>query len=231
MTWLWDLLRNLTINFCMYLYLLTCFMTGLEKVLISPWLVTLLHICGVTPTPQSPISPKLCTDITENSTLALMLPCRALMSPLRVASSDVSASSADIVASNRECFMLWWKINSFLPEISVCWNCTEKITIKIERAFSVILSASPATRRSFQLSPHHPTVPQKTSDLIRNWQLQMQDGIFQATPLLTVSAICCVCWHKHLLIEVATMACRLGVKVYCNRCCNRSVGESTWRQH
>ena len=30
---------------------------GLEKVLISPWLVTLLHICGVVPTPQSPISP------------------------------------------------------------------------------------------------------------------------------------------------------------------------------
>ena len=28
--------------------------SGLEKVLISPWLVTLLHICGVTP--QSPIS-------------------------------------------------------------------------------------------------------------------------------------------------------------------------------
>ena len=30
---------------------------GLENVLISPWLVTLLHICGVIPTPQSPISP------------------------------------------------------------------------------------------------------------------------------------------------------------------------------
>ena len=32
-----------------------------------------------------------------------------------------------------------WKINSFLSEISVCWSCTEKITLKIERAFSVIL--------------------------------------------------------------------------------------------
>ena len=31
-----------------------------------------------------------------------------------------------------------WKINSFLSEISVCWSCTEKITLKIERAFSVI---------------------------------------------------------------------------------------------
>ena len=36
---------------------------------------------------------------------------------------------------------------SFLSEISVCWSCTEKIRIKIERAFSVILRASPATRR------------------------------------------------------------------------------------
>ena len=31
---------------------------GLEKVLISPWLVTLLHICGVIPTPQSPVTPR-----------------------------------------------------------------------------------------------------------------------------------------------------------------------------
>ena len=51
-----------------------------------------------------------------------------------------------------------WKINSFLSEISVCWRCTEKITIQIERAFSVILRASPATLRSFQASPQHPTV-------------------------------------------------------------------------
>ena len=51
-----------------------------------------------------------------------------------------------------------WKINSFLSEISVCWSCAEKITIKIERAFSVILLASPATRRSFQLSLQLPTV-------------------------------------------------------------------------
>ena len=36
---------------------------------------------------------------------------------------------------------LYWKINSFLPEVSVCWRCTEKMTIKIERAFSVILRA------------------------------------------------------------------------------------------
>ena len=57
-----------------------------------------------------------------------------------------------------------WKINSFLSEISVCWSCTEKITLKIERAFSVILRASPAIPWSFQPSPQHPTVPQQTSD-------------------------------------------------------------------
>ena len=31
---------------------------GLEKVLTSPRLVTLLHICGVIPTPQSPVTPR-----------------------------------------------------------------------------------------------------------------------------------------------------------------------------
>ena len=51
-----------------------------------------------------------------------------------------------------------WKINSFLSEISVCWRCMEKITFQIERAFSVILRASSATRRSSQPSPQHPTV-------------------------------------------------------------------------
>ena len=63
-----------------------------------------------------------------------------------------------------------WKINSFLSEISVCWSCTEKITIKIERAFSVISVTASSCRRSFQQSP------QQTQDLMHNWQLQMQDG-------------------------------------------------------
>ena len=35
---------------------------GLGKVLIYPWLVTLLHICGVVPTPPSPISPETPRD-------------------------------------------------------------------------------------------------------------------------------------------------------------------------
>ena len=58
---------------------------GLEKVPISPWLVTLLHICGVYT--NSAIA---CSDITGNSARAPisrhqapMLPRRASMSPHR----------------------------------------------------------------------------------------------------------------------------------------------------
>ena len=55
--------------------------SGLEKVLISRLLVTLLHIRGVIPTPQSPISPVTPRD-------------------LRRRRAEVSASSANIIASN-----------------------------------------------------------------------------------------------------------------------------------
>ena len=55
--------------------------SGLEKVLISPWLVTLLPICRVIPTPQSLIS--------------LETPRRYH----RELCADVSASSADVSAS------------------------------------------------------------------------------------------------------------------------------------
>ena len=128
----------------------------------------------------------------------------------RYTNSSIAGNSAPapmsprVVASNGECFVMFhnvlrvfhprWKINSFLSEISVCWSCMEKITIKIERAFFVILRASSAIRRSFQPLPQHPTVPQQTLD----WQLQMQNGVFQATPLLTLSAIC----HLHVDINI-----------------------------
>ena len=66
--------------------------TGLEKRL--PWLVTLLHICGVIPTPQPPETPrqyrrKLCTSAdfampSADVTAPLISPCRAPMSPSRV---------------------------------------------------------------------------------------------------------------------------------------------------
>ena len=58
-----------------------------------------------------------------------------------------------------------WKIDNFLSEVSVCWSCTEKITIKIERAFSVTLRASPAIR--LQL----PAVAVTSSSWCNLWQL------------------------------------------------------------
>ena len=53
-----------------------CEPSCLEKVPISPWLVTLLHICGVTPTPQSPISPKTPRDRRQRR--RLRIECRCL---------------------------------------------------------------------------------------------------------------------------------------------------------
>ena len=64
----------------------------------------------------------------------------------------------------------------------------------------------------------------------------MQDGIFQATPLMTIGDLSSACWHKRLLIKVATFINKgrniyyRGRDVYCNRCCNHRVGELTWRQ-
>ena len=143
---------------------------------------------------------------------------------------------------------LCWKINSFLPEVSVCRRCTEKI-IKIEKAFSVLLWASQATCRSFQQSPQLPAVTaasssrhsfqqslQQTSNLIHNWQLQMQDGIFQSLPLLTVSSIRRLYVDKRLLIEVVTVAPSHGrvdltPTFISNRGRDRRIGVSTWHQH
>ena len=128
-----------------------------------------------------------------------------------------------------------WKINSFLSEISVCWSCTEKIRIKIERAFSVILWASPATRRSFQPSLQRPTVA--AENLRFNTQLATANARWRLpshTIVVSIgdpSSVSTVCWHKRLLIEVVTMAFRLGANVYCNRGHNSLVGESTWSQN
>ena len=75
---------------------------GLEKVLISPWLVTLLHICGVIPTPQSPETPwryrrqlRAIVDVATPSADGT-----APSADVTASSDDVSASSVDIVASN-----------------------------------------------------------------------------------------------------------------------------------
>ena len=41
----------------------------------------------------------------------------------------------------------------------------------------------------------------------------MQDGVFHATPLLTISDLLSACWHKRLLIEVATVVVTFIVEV------------------
>ena len=65
--------------------------SGLEKTPISPWLVTLLHIHGVIPTTQLPISletsPQYCRKLHSSAGIAAR-------------STDVATPSADIVASN-----------------------------------------------------------------------------------------------------------------------------------
>ena len=64
---------------------------GLEKVPISVWLVTLLYICGVIPTPQSPILPETPHNVAVPS------------ADVSASGANVSELSADIVASNGEC--------------------------------------------------------------------------------------------------------------------------------
>ena len=84
-----------------------------------------------------------------------------------------------------------------------------KITIQIQRAFSVILRTSPATRCSFQPLPQHPTVaaenlrfntPLATANT--RWRLPSHTIVDCIADSLSVST---VCWHKRLLIEVVTV--------------------------
>ena len=103
------------------------------------WLVTLLHICGVIPTPQSPISPetphwycrklRVSADVARNSAWAPMSPetlrerrcCQKLRGCTDVASPStaIAASSADIVALNGECFMIFHNV---LKSVSWCFT-------------------------------------------------------------------------------------------------------------
>ena len=78
-------------TYCDPLYPFAILESGLEKVLISPWLVTLLHICRVIPTLQSPMLPE-----TPRWYLRLLRAIADVAAP----SADVSAPSTDIVASN-----------------------------------------------------------------------------------------------------------------------------------
>ena len=99
--------------------------TGLEKVLISPWLVTLLHICCLQSctTPQSPVTPRdrrrLCI---EPRRLRIMRWYRCIESPPRDRRRPCPKRwrlhierrrlriERDIVASNDECFMMFHNV-------------------------------------------------------------------------------------------------------------------------
>ena len=71
---------------------LGCWCTCLEKIPISQGLVTLLHICGVVPTLQLPISPETMRWVPS---VDIATPNGGI--------TDVATSSADIVASNDKC--------------------------------------------------------------------------------------------------------------------------------
>ena len=124
----------------------------------------------------------------------------------------LNASKTKTMIVSRSHTMPRWKINSFISEISVCWRCTEKITIQTERAFSVILRASPATHRSFQPLPQHPTVA--------------AENLRFNTPLAIANAR----WRlpSHTIVDCI---CSVSASVYCNRGCSRLVSESTWLRH
>ena len=68
--------------------------TGLEKVLISPWLVTLLHICGVIPIRNRRYRRKLHADIAGNSAGSPTSPRRAPTSAHRATTSPHRATTS-----------------------------------------------------------------------------------------------------------------------------------------
>ena len=79
--------------------------SGLKKVPVSLWLLTLLHICGVIPTPQSPISTE-----TQRQYCRKLRTRADIAKPISMPSADVSELSAYIVASNGECLMMFHNV-------------------------------------------------------------------------------------------------------------------------
>ena len=61
--------------------------TGLEKIPISQWLVTLLHICETVELYQHHNHRKPCFDIARNSTWAPTLPSAPALSPIAAAAT------------------------------------------------------------------------------------------------------------------------------------------------
>ena len=126
----------------------------------------------------------------------------------------------------------WWKINSFLSKISVCWSCTDKNNNSNRK--SIFHHIAGLACNPSQL----PAIAASSNSAAANLRFNTQWATANArwhlpshTIVDCIGDLSSVCWLKRLLIEVATVACRLGANVYCNGCYNRRFGESTWCQH
>ena len=102
---------------------------GLEKIPISPWSVTQLHICGVIPTPQSQILPETARE----------LQCCRSEHRCCAPSADVSALSANIVASNGECSIVSWFSMIFHNVLKVlgCFISGSRCFMCVSRCFRI----------------------------------------------------------------------------------------------
>ena len=93
--------------------------TGFEKVPISPWLVTLLHICGVIPTPQSPISPKTPETLRD---------CRAERRRHR-------AERRCLRIEHRYCHIEWWVFH----DVSQCFKSVSQCFKSVSQCFKCFM--------------------------------------------------------------------------------------------
>ena len=95
---------------------------GLEKIPISQGLVTLLHICGVIPTPQLLILPETPHRVPVSSHQATILLCSVCWA-IAVLNANVITSSANIIASNGKCFMMFHNVlKVFYDVLLVAYN-------------------------------------------------------------------------------------------------------------
>ena len=116
---------------------------GLEKVLISPWLVTLLDICWVITTPQSPVTSRdrrrHCAERrrlrNERRYRHIEWPPRdrwhrcPIRRRLHIERRSLRIE-ADIVASNDECFMMFHNVlRVFHDVLLVVHNALQYITM------------------------------------------------------------------------------------------------------
>ena len=153
--------------FLLILCLLKILETGLEKVLISPWLVTLLHICGVIPTPQSPISP-----VTQRDRRRLRIQRRYRRIEWRLF-HDVSQcfKCFMIFTSGSRCFTMFYMC--FMMFYYVLWCLASHATIGVTASVPARPSISSGIAITLQKSAITPQksamAPQGSSISPRMW--------------------------------------------------------------